>query len=311
MTTAPHSSAATGTSAPASMPDRAITTRLQGGLGNQLFQYCAGRALAEARNVPLLLDTRWYQQRKDRLFELRHFSHAGVVATRRQLPPLPPTHLARRIVRRWLARTGRLVVERANEYDERLATARPGTYLHGYWQVPAYFQHMETMLRDELRFTTLPSSPNARMLQDLKATPSISVHIRRGDYLSPQNARIFAVCNAAYYSTAARTILARTGNDYRFVIFSDDPDWANDNIRLPGDCVHVDWNRDPHGWEDMRLMSACKHHIIANSTFSWWGAWLNPDPGKIVVSPKTWYVTPTFSNEHVLPDGWLRIENPQ
>ena len=133
-------------------------------------------------------------------------------------------------------------------------------------------------------------------------TNSISIHVRRGDYL--KNPQYFDICNTVYYRKAIGLIKEKTDNA-RFYVFSDDIQWVKENLELPQNTVYVNWNMKTDSWQDMCLMSHCRHHIIANSTFSWWGAWLNKNEKKIVICPKMFSRTENLVN--VMPDEWIKI----
>lgn len=133
---------------------------------------------------------------------------------------------------------------------------------------------------------------------------SVSVHVRRGDYQTPGHyERLGCICTEAYYRNAAELMKKKVGNP-KFYVFSDEPEWVKAHLRL-GDTTFVDWNRGNDSWQDMLLMRHCRHNIVCNSSFSWWGAWLNDNQGKIVVAPDRWF----GKNDHpdIVPEGWLRV----
>nr|VFK65587.1 MAG: Glycosyl transferase family 11 [Candidatus Kentron sp. TUN] len=134
------------------------------------------------------------------------------------------------------------------------------------------------------------------------------MHIRRGDYVSDKEANtLIGTCSLDYYQRAVRLLQERIESNPRFYVFSDDPDWVQANLRLDGQMHIVRHNNTDTNFEDLRLMSACSHHIIANSTFSWWGAWLNPSPQKIVIAPARWFKSDKLDDRDLIPSSWLRI----
>ncbi|WP_286907471.1 alpha-1,2-fucosyltransferase [Roseovarius sp.] len=179
------------------------------------------------------------------------------------------------------------------------------TYLHGYWQSPDYFGPDTDALRRDLTLTTALDAPNAAMAAQIDAAPCpVSFHVRRGDYIA---AGAYAACTPDYYRAAADHLATTLGKPLTCFIFSNDPAWARDNLDLGQDQVIVDLNDEATGHFDMALMARCAHHVIANSTFSWWGAWLNPDPDKQVVAPRNWFATQALHNPDLIPEQWHRL----
>jgi hypothetical protein len=271
---------------------RRLTFWVNGGLGNQLFQYAAGRALALHMGAELYLDVSQYRYSQNRPFLLGAFNVTCLID--------------------WLQTGGPgagTVVERQGALNEELHAAQPGTYFKGYWQNEAYFEAIAPTLRRELQFVTPPTPANARMLERIAQTNAVAVHVRRGDYVRDSHeAAIFASCSPRYYADAAAKLIGSGVRSPTFFIFSDEPDWARAHLQLPGRSVLVDLNCDATSYEDLRLMAACRHHIVANSTFSWWGAWLNPRPDKIVIAPRTWYLS-KMSNACINARNFTVIDN--
>lgn len=174
----------------------------------------------------------------------------------------------------------------------------------GTWQSQHYFQGAEREVREAFTFKVqLLNEKTRRLMGQLEQCESVSLHVRRDDYLSPTYAKGFGgICTQAYYQTAIEYMRKRIGQP-RLFVFSDDLDWCRSNLSI-ADAVFVDWNRNEDSWQDMFLMSKCKHNIIANSSFSWWGAWLNTNPDKIVVAPKRWW---NGIKDDVVPEHWVRL----
>ncbi len=133
---------------------------------------------------------------------------------------------------------------------------------------------------------------------------AVSLHVRRGDYLA---LAAHNVCTEDYYQAALQKVVDLSGETPQVFIFSDEPDWARSNLSLPCERTIVDFNGPETDYEDLRLMSLCKHNIIANSSFSWWGAWLNANPDKIVTAPETWFGNRKLNNPDILPQKWVPI----
>tara|TARA_R110002020_G_scaffold993_5_gene4916 strand:- start:755 stop:1618 length:864 start_codon:yes stop_codon:yes gene_type:complete len=285
-----------------------IITHINGGLGNQMFQYAAGRALALRHGTDLLLDTRSFDGSTQFGYGLDHFAISARMAEPGQLPPGRRREPLRYLLWRGFGLKPRLVREDRLGFNPGFDALGDGVYLKGYWQSERYFKPFESALRDDFRIVTPPSRENAAILAELAQRPAISLHIRRGDYV--RDARTNAThgtCSLDYYARGAERIAAQMTGAPLIVTFSDDPAWVRDNLRLPFEMRVMDHNDSDRNYEDLRLMSACRHHIIANSSFSWWGAWLNPSPDKIVVAPARWFADPKLVNEDIWPTSWIRL----
>jgi hypothetical protein len=161
-------------------------------------------------------------------------------------------------------------------------------------------------IRTDFAFRQPLTGLNVEIAQEIAVVNSVSLHIRRGDYASnPKTLSTHGTCSLAYYKEAIRKIIERVESPHLFV-FSDDIDWARDNLNIDLPIRYVDHNRDSESFNDMRLMSLCRHHIIANSSFSWWGAWLNPHEDKIVVAPNNWFAN-SNNTKDLLPTGWFAL----
>lgn len=284
-----------------------VISRLHGGLGNQLFQYAVGRAVALRTGSELLLDTRYFGQDNPFQYDLGHFAIQARVATNDELPPTKNRPFSYALWRKF-GRSPRFVRERGLGFNERIETIGPDCYLHGYFQSQRYFAGIAQTLWSDLSFKQAPGGENARMKERIQCGPSVSMHIRRGDYITNAKAQsAHGSTDLAYYERGLQEVRARSGQDPVVYLFSNDPDWVRDNIKLDAELVPVAINDGKTAHEDLRLMSLCDHNVIANSTFSWWGAWLNPSHTKTVVAPAQWFASPKLSNPDITPPGWLRI----
>ncbi len=285
---------------------RWVISKLYGGLGNQMFQYAAGRALAIRSNSTLLLDKRFFDAHQSTSFDLDRFNIRRVVGTGK----FPPYHKENKLLYflwRHLKPGPQLVRETSPSFDNRLLKPLSGVYLDGYWQSERYFSDVAETIREDLRIITPPSPENAVHLAGIAVCPAVSLHVRRGDYLWPEHETLHGTCSMDYYAKALELVASHMAAEPVVYVFSDEPDWARDNLVLPFEKRVMSHNTTATSYEDMRLMSACRHHIIANSTFSWWGAWLNPSPEKIVVAPQRWFADPKIDNPDIIPDGWRRV----
>lgn len=277
-----------------------ITTRLHGRLGNQMFQYAAARGLAARLGTQVALDPRLAEARDEgvltRVFDL------PVVAAD-TLPALKKTAPLRYAF--WRMTSRRFRREQGLGYNPQIEEFRDGSYLHGYWQSERYFAHAADLIRQDFSFPDFSSAENAAMAGRIADGLSVSLHVRRGDYLT---LGAHVLCDQAYYDAALARVLDGLRGDPTVYVFSDDPGWAKDNLPLPCRKVVIDFNRADTDFEDMRLMSLCDHNIIGNSSFSWWGAWLNRNPDKRVAGPAHWFGDPKLVNPDILPDRWLKID---
>ncbi|SLN51928.1 Glycosyl transferase family 11 [Roseovarius gaetbuli] len=281
-----------------------IISRLFGGAGNQLFQYAAGRALADHLGCDLALDSRYVGSGKTRNDCFEHFGAARFTRDV-ALPPAKSDGALRYALWRAFGRNPRFHREAGLGFEPGFFNLAPGTYLHGYWQSERYFAPIATQLRDDLVMTSPLTGANAEMAARIKAAKlPVSVHVRRGDYLATGS---YAACTSAYYRQAIERLERDLGHPPACFIFSNDPGWARANLDLGQDQVVVDINDEEGGHFDLALMSRCAHHVIANSTFSWWGGWLNPSAEKRVIAPQNWFGTDKLSNPDLIPDGWTRL----
>lgn len=283
------------------------------GLGNQLFQYAAGLYAETLWGVPV----RFHVQGHPRPFMLNQFMITSPMYpvgpwTSKMLYGSKPTAFKKGIRRI----CGVHLIDEIEQYkvDSQLLTlpVERKVLARGFWQSKDYLNGLVTRLRSEFRFRNQPDDINAVRLADIKSKACpVSLHIRRGDYLNhATNGEI--VLPLEYYQTAIKTIQIRF-RDAHFFVFSDELEWAKSHLPAGLPISFVEGNGEERAYEDLRLMSACKHHIIANSTFSWWGAWLNPDPAKIVLMPQSWFGTmPTPAG--LIVDGWrtcsARVASP-
>lgn len=295
-----------------------IVTKLQGGVGNQMFQYAAGRALSERIGAELVLDLSWYEGRKavgdtSRPYGLDVFSILGREATAQEEQGVhyieEPSPLKRRLKYLLHPEAPKLQAlwEAGHQYNQAFEKASDNTWLVGFWQTEKYFTSIADVIRQEFTIKPRPSAENERLLEQIKATNAVSLHVRRGDYVKNAAANKFhGLVGIPYYNAGIKHI-ARTTKDLTVFVFSDEPEWCRDNLKFEFPTVFVGHNAGPKAYEDLRLMSSCRHHIIANSSFSWWGAWLNPGADKIVVGPRQWFLDDSKDTSDVLPKDWIAL----
>jgi hypothetical protein len=286
-----------------------IVSRIIGGLGNQMFQYAAGRALALQRGVHFAIDRRVFAEYKTHAFGLHCFRAELVDAPVEQLhsSAVKETRI-NRILRPFLRTPLNIYSERTFTFDPEVASLPDGTYLDGYWQSEKYFADAAATIRSDFTVRYAPSVANERWLERIAAGNSVSVHVRRGDYVTNVHAAaVHGTCNLDYYRRSVEHVRRASGTDPVLYVFSDDPDWVTENLRLPYETHLVRDNDATTNYEDLRLMTACRHHIIANSSFSWWGAWLDGSKDAITIAPKQWFATDTPDARDLIPQRWVRL----
>ena len=320
-----------------------IIVKLKGGLGNQLFQYAMGRSLALKKNTLMKIDnvSGFRNDPYGRVYSLgyfnivENFASAEEVATYsktndrgyvyRILNKLKPYYrrsivaesVANRIMNSFRPYYKCSVVEEQRQhqfnYDPNILLTNDDVYLEGYWQNEKYFITISNLIRQEFRLRFTSDWLNQSIAHQIINTNSVSVHLRRLHGVSADGRKKFieeiklhGACSIEYYQAAIHELTEAVGNPH-FFIFSDDHDWAQEHLNLDYPITFVTHNDVDKCHEDLRLMSLCKHHIIANSSFSWWGAWLSDNPNKIVIASKKWLNTNKFRTEGLIPDSWHRI----
>lgn len=282
-----------------------IIARLQGGVGNQLFQYSLGRHLAFKREMLLKLDTEALKNSKSWPYRLDHFAIAASIATATEIGALKDG-LGAKIWNALMSRSRRTYIKETSfRFDPLFLEAGSDVYLDGYWQSEKYFKDIEDVIRKDIVLKEPQNAAFREMQEKMRQTDSVSMHIRRGDYLMEKHKKVFETCPPEYYDRALRLIAEKISSPALFV-FSDDVAWTKENIHLPFPATFVS-DIGFADYQELMLMSACKHHIIANSSFSWWGAWLDPNPGKIVVAPEKWFADATKDTSDLLPSAWIRL----
>ncbi len=291
-----------------------IIGNIIGGLGNQMFQYAAARSLATARKQPLYLDLSDFSgYRLHQGFELaKVFSGTFEAADAQQLEQVlgwrARESLRRMFKRRQMAlfRNEHFVVEPQFDYWPGFFNVPNDCYLVGYWQSERYFKPVAEKIRKEFAFKSAPAGHNEYVAGQIAGCNAVSLHVRRGDYASNARTRmVHGLLPLDYYRDAASRIAEQVPSPV-FFVFSDELDWAREYLKLPFPCRFIGQNQGSESYKDMQLMSLCRHHIIANSSFSWWGAWLNPAADKIVVAPRRWFADEQDVSD-LFPRGWVAL----
>lgn len=292
-----------------------IIVTLQGGLGNQMFQYACGKSAALQRNSYFRLDTRTLQKVNidehftNRFFELNIFDAKISEASDKEFNRFFAKSILLKIWYKWL-RGYNHYTEQTFFFDVALNLQRRSLFLLGYWQTEKYFIAYENDIRKDFIFSTPKNNDTLLYEKEILLCNAVSIHIRRGDYITSSTANSFhGVINLDYYEVAMQKIEKLVENPI-YYLFSDDPAWAKVHIvKNRKDIVIIKHNIGKDNWQDMYLMSKCKHNIIANSSFSWWGAWLNENINKIVIAPKKWFANNEQNNQtqDLIPESWIKL----
>lgn len=291
-----------------------IIVRLTGGLGNQLFQYAAGRTLSICTRRKLGLDLSYYAQDSTRRFGLDYFNTRA-----RIIPRWITTFLTGRGGAGPLARASRvahavipalahtLIEAKSFAYDHEALRHNGSVYLCGWWQSEKYFKAIEPELRRELRVKPSMTDAEREWAEEMLRQNSVSVHLRRGDYVTDLYAQnLLGPLPMEYYQRATQAVCDRVKAPC-FFVFSDDIEWGKRNLTADAPIRFVSMRGQQPDYVDLRLMTYCRHHIIANSTYSWWGAWLATYPKKWVIAPKTWFKDPAWDARDIVPESWERL----
>lgn len=288
-----------------------IELKLQGGLGNQMFQYAAGKAMSVFHNVELKLDISWFERNKLRSYKLDIFNIDADIATTNEINRYTGMYKTRieRILWRLKQRINYFPTYSESDFsfDKNCYKSKKNVYIEGYWHSENYFKDIEKIIRKEFTLKKSLQGRNAEMAAVIRVCNSVSLHIRRGDYITdPINRKKYSVCSLEYYLSAVMKVKEIVQNPH-FFVFSDDIPWAQKNLDLPDPVIFVDHNKENQDYEDHQLMRLCDHHIIANSSFSWWGAWLGSNFHKIVISPRKWFNDADRGTRDLIPETWLRL----
>ena len=292
-----------------------LIVKLQGGLGNQLFQYAAGRRLSLLHQSTLKLDLSWFERHRSRRYALGAFNVLETFATKEEVDKIKGTfkretsRFAFRFRQKMKPYYRRSIFAEPHlrPYDPNIEKTPKDLYLEGYWQSEKYFRDIQDTIRREFTIVHEPDYQNQKLAEQIIGSESVSIHVRRGDYIVESGLnRVHSPCGLDYYARCVNFMKEKVTNPV-FFVFSDDPPWVRENMRLEFPTVYVTQNGPEKNYEDLRLMSVCKHNIIANSSFSWWAAWLKSNPNKIVLAPMEWFNDPTLDTRDLLPENWVKL----
>ncbi|AMR31835.1 hypothetical protein A0256_10580 [Mucilaginibacter sp. PAMC 26640] len=296
-----------------------IIVKLQGGLGNQMFQYAFGLSVSQRQKAKLYLDNSFFTGQQPgtdialRQFDLNVFAGDFAFTDPTTVKTFTNPGKLQKTLNNLKIGRKRTYTEASLRVNEDALMIHAPAYFDGYWQSEVYFKDLEYKIRKAYSFNKQLNQASQKLADELMLkTNAVSIHVRRGDYISSERTnQIHGTCSTSYYLNAIELVREKIA-DPEFYLFTDDPAWVKDTLMpVLADATLVIHNRAEDSWQDMALMSKCSHHIIANSSFSWWGAWLNPNKDKIVVAPKYWFKTHDhyFDDSDILPQSWIKISN--
>lgn len=280
-----------------------------------MFQYALWKHLAKQNNTELVLDLSAFETYKLHKYCLNIFDVKERAATSKEIPWYNKLFSSNQYVNFLITKfkiicarlNSKHVLEKQFNFDDSAYHTWDNHFLEWYWQTEKYFTDITEDLRNIYIINIPPSDKNKETLDSIKSSNSISLHVRRGDYVSNNNTqRIYGTCDLDYYERAI-SHMSDNITDPVFFVFSDDISWAKENLKIDWKSVFVDRNDADKNYEDLRLMSQCKNNIIANSSFSWRWAWLNNNLNKIVIAPAKWFNNDLQNTSDIIPSSWKKI----
>lgn len=289
-----------------------IIVKLMGGLGNQMFQYAAGRCLAVANKDTLKMDLNYYRNQPvgdvPRKYELNNFKIVAEIATDEEILNLKPknhfskmlSHIKQSI---GISHTSSFIEPHFN-YCEKFHDIKTDVYLNGYWQSAKYFENIEYLIREELHPVFSGRQDTVELLRRISSSNSLCINVRRTDFL---NNKFLGYMDIDYYLEALTVMGKMVGNTNKY-IFSDDICWCREKFgNMPNTTVVGHEYAGIDFIDYLYLMHSCKHFIIPNSSFAWWAAWLSTNPGKQIIAPLCWFNDSSIDSSDIVPDTWIRI----
>jgi hypothetical protein len=272
-----------------------IVIKLIGGLGNQMFQYAMAKSLAIEKKQNFLIDISAFDNYKLHHYALNNFNIETKIYKR-------PNQYKKKIIN-FFSKINYYQENGYNYHDDVFNISEDHIYLQGYFQSEKYFIKNEKEIRRCFQVISSLKIITKQTIEYIEKVNSVSIHIRRGDYLKNP---IHNTNKEAYY-LKAMSIIEKSVDNPVYFIFSDDIIWAKQNFKTNFEAIFIDFNDALTNFEDIKLMAACKHNIIANSSFSWWGAWLNDNPKKKVIAPSLWFNDNTRDSNDIIPESWIKI----
>jgi len=279
-----------------------------------MFQYAYIKSLSLKNNVNFWIDIIWFKKYKLHKYCLEVFNIKKKYISKNQLPFYQKLYsknkffnfifIKLKIIFKKINK--KHFIEKQFNFDSNFLNIK-SWYIEWYFQTEKYFIEYENDIRKDFEFIITPSKQNKKIIYLIHSCNSISIHIRRWDYITDKQSNDFHwTCNLNYYKKAINIINKKVQNPI-FFFFSDDIKWVKENLKIKEKSYYIDWNNADTNYEDMRLMSLCKHNIIANSSFSWWWAWLNKNKEKIVIAPSKWFNDKRINYSDIISINWIKI----
>lgn len=284
-----------------------IITKLMGGLGNQMFQYASAYAVAKKNRTDLAIDADWFISENSSVWHMSYELDCFNINVKHITPNQYLISDKKRTSLKELLGKKRYIEYRENgmRYDPRVFEQGKNIVMYGYWQSEKYFGSCRDDILREFKFVAKLTGKNLERKSIIEQTDAVSLHVRRGDYANHAHTNAFhGLMGLDYYKAAIESIAKRVKSPH-FFVFSDEPEWCQENLKINYPHTFISGNKK--GCYDMQLMTNCKHHILANSSFSWWGAWLDTNPDKIVIAPKKWFNDPFMDATDLVPESWERL----
>ena len=271
-----------------------------GGLGNQMTQYAFYKELEYLGYDVRLYTGNFENYSLHNGYELDKIFEVSPKYANQQEVNKYFTFLSK--VKRKLGLSHKIVTQKYFNFNSEYLRYNQDSFINGYWQSEKYFADVFADIRRDFTFPAL-SGENQEMAQQIIESNSVSIHIRRGDYVG--HSLYDGICNLDYYARAILQIKQQVENP-KFFVFSNDLSWCRENLNIDN-AIYVDINDGKHGYRDMHLMSLCKHNVLANSSFSWWAGWLNNNPDKLIIVPKKFFNGNIYDERDLYPDAWIKI----
>lgn len=291
-----------------------IYVKISGGLGNQMFQFAAAFAKAKSCDTKISIDLSEINKKDGKVdftyrdFELESiFNISNYFITKKKTNFIVGNSFRDKMIRKFVK--SNFLIEKNLRYDNKIIDLSKNSYIEGYFQSELYFKEYESEIRNQFTFKAKKNSNTLKIVEDIKDSKSLAIHIRRGDYISNKSINnIHGTCSLEYYLKALKQFDL---DNLKIYFFSDDIDWVKSNFLFLDQkkCNFIDWNTHKESWQDMYIMSKCDNFIIANSSFSWWGAWLSANKDKTIIAPKKWF-NDKLKNEQtkdLIPTSWILV----
>ncbi len=290
-----------------------IIVKLWGGMGNQMFQYAFGRCLAHRYNTTLKLDLSFFSNQPKnkkhvfRNYDLDIFNIQENFATKEEVYRLArrfSNDLLEKAFNKLFGTKKSFIGEPHFHFSEEVYNAPDNVYLSGYWQTEKYFSAIAPIIREEFTYKAPIGEMAAGLLKEIENANSICLNVRRGDFVTNS----FHGSYGSYYFEKADKIVQEKFNEYKYFIFSDEIEWCIQNLKFDVPVIYVDHEYAGYKYQDyLRLMTACKHFVIPNSSFAWWAVWLNGSRDNLVIAPQKWFGDPSYNTSDLGFQEWIRI----